>query len=100
GEFKISILNATVNSRDATRASVDLEIQAASGSKYPITYSMYQSKDDSKWYIENVIVSGVNIGLAFRDRFEQEMSAKRDIGQVIATWSSKLDDEQLKTGAK
>ena len=51
------------------------------------TYSMYLN-DSGQWMMENVIVEGVNIGLAFRDRFSQEMEAKRgQIQAVIDGWS-------------
>ncbi len=49
--------------------------------------------------MENVIVEGINIGLAFRDRFAQEMEQNRgQIQAVIDGWSDavktlKLEDE-------
>ncbi len=96
GDFKVAVLSSSINARDDSRASVELEITSPSGSKYPITYSMYHNKQDDKWYIENVIVSGVNIGLAFRDRFDQEMSARRgNLDQVIANWTSQIAEEEF-----
>ncbi len=95
---KVSVLSAAINPRDEGRANVDLEVMASSGNKVPIAYSMYRNKDDGKWYIENVIVSGINIGLVFRDRFDQEMSARKgNLDQVIANWSSKIAEEELQT---
>lgn len=100
GDFKVSVISASVHPRDDTRGSVDMEILTPSGSKYPITYSLYHNKEDGKWYVENVIVSGINIGLAFRDRFEQEMTSRRDLQQVISNWSSKIDENELQTETK
>ncbi|PWG68849.1 toluene tolerance protein, partial [Enterococcus hirae] len=67
---------------DAGRASVQMEVISASGTRYPVTYSMYK-KGDGQWLMENVIVEGVNIGLAFRDRFAQEMEEHRGQVQVV-----------------
>jgi len=97
-DVKVSVLNAVINPRDDGRANVDLEVVSSNGNKVPIAYSMYRNKDDGKWYIENVIVSGINIGLVFRDRFDQEMSARKgNLDQVIANWSSKIAEEELQT---
>ena len=54
---------------------------------------MYRT-DEGLWLMENVIVFGVNVGLAFRDRFETQMRATRgDVDAVIAGWNVKLDIE-------
>ena len=91
GDFELNILTAKINSRSNTRATVGLEIVSDSGNRYPVVYAMYHNKKTKKWLVENVIVSGVNIGLAFRDRFEQQMRLhKNDIGKVVAGWTSKL----------
>ncbi len=98
GTFKIRVVKATMNSRSDERASVDLEIESDNGNVYPVIYSMYRN-DDGRWMMENVIVFGVNIGLAFRDRFENQMRANRgNVDAVIDTWDVKLDLEQPKEG--
>jgi len=101
GDFNVAVLSSSINARDDSRASVEMEITSPSGNKYPITYSMYRNKQDGKWYIENVIVSGVNIGLAFRDRFDQEMASRRgNIDQVIANWTSQIAEEEFEAEPK
>ncbi|WP_417520844.1 MlaC/ttg2D family ABC transporter substrate-binding protein [Marinobacter sp.] len=100
--FKINVNSATINPQDENRASVDMEVVTASGNRHAVTYSMYR-KEDSKWMMENVIVEGVNIGLAFRDRFTQEMEANRGQVQVVidgwsdAVKSLNLEDEVNKS---
>ncbi len=50
--------------------------------------------------MENVIVEGVNIGLAFRDRFAQEMESKRgNVQAVIDDWSKAVEALELEEGA-
>ncbi len=101
GDFSINVLSADINPRDEERATVDLEVTTATGSKYPVVYAMYKNTDVQKWLLENVIVNGVNIGLAFKDRFEQQYSQYNgDIDQVVSNWSSQLDEEEIKGGDK
>lgn len=86
-DFSIEVEEAVINPQDDSRASVQMEVISASGNRYPVTYSMYLN-DSGQWMMENVIVEGVNIGLAFRDRFSQEMEANRgQIQAVIDGWS-------------
>ncbi|MCK0164300.1 ABC transporter substrate-binding protein [Marinobacter sp. S6332] len=100
--FKINVNDATINPQDDNRASVAMEVITASGNRHSVTYSMYR-KEDSNWMMENVIVEGVNIGLAFRDRFTQEMEANRGQVQVVidgwsdAVKSLNLEDEMDKS---
>lgn len=81
-EFTIEVKEAVINPQDDGRASVQMEVTSASGTRYPVTYSMYRN-DQGQWLMENVIVEGVNIGLAFRDRFAQEMEEHRGQVQVV-----------------
>ena len=94
-EFEIQVREATINPQDAGRASVQMEVITASGNRYPVTYSMYKT-DSGQWLMENVIVEGVNIGLAFRDRFSQEMEENRgQIQAVIDGWSDAVESLNL-----
>lgn len=94
-DFTIEVKDAVVNPDNDSRASVQMEVVSASGNRYPVTYSMYR-KEDQGWRMENVIVEGVNIGLAFRDRFAQEMESNGgDIQAVIDGWSGAVEVEGL-----
>jgi len=91
GDFNISVQKANINPNRSNKASVDLEISTSSGSSYPIIYNMYKNSNQNKWLLENVIVNGVNVGLAFRDRFQQEYEQQRgDLDKVIGQWSAEL----------
>lgn len=94
-KFEIEVKEATINPQDAGRASVQMEVTSASGTRYPVTYSMYKN-GDGQWMMENVIVEGVNIGLAFRDRFAQEMEEHRgQIQVVIDGWGDAVKSLEL-----
>ena len=97
--FDIAVREARINPRDEDRASVDMMVTTESGDRYQVTYSMYRNKSSGDWLMENVIVEGVNIGLAFRDRFAQEIESRRgNVNAVIDNWgdavaSLNLDEE-------
>lgn len=97
--FEIEVREAQINPRNEDRASVNLLVTSEGGNRYQVTYSMYRQDESDDWLMENVIVEGVNIGLAFRDRFTQEMESRRgDVDAVIDNWgeavaSLDLDEE-------
>ncbi|OZB16502.1 MAG: toluene tolerance protein [Marinobacter sp. 34-60-7] len=94
-DFEINVQEATILEGNSDRASVQMEVISASGNRYPVTYSMYRN-GEGRWMMENVIVEGVNIGLAFRDRFAQEMEANRgQIQAVIDGWSDAVESLNL-----
>lgn len=87
GSFQIKVNKATLHPRSDKKASVQMDVITSSGTTFPVTYSMYKSKDGS-WLMENVIVFGVNVGLAFKDKFAAEMGKnKGNVGKVIENWS-------------
>lgn len=99
-DYQISVKDVMMNPRDDSRAQVNLEVVSGSGNRYPVTYSMYRN-DKGKWVLENIIVEGVNIGLAFRDRFEQDMEKERgNVQAVIDNWSGAVKQLDEKHKAK
>lgn len=94
-DFAIEVKDAEINPNNADRASVQMEVLTASGNRYPVTYSMYKN-DEGRWMMENVIVEGINIGLAFRDRFAQEMEQNRGkVQSVIDSWDGAVESLNL-----
>src|SRR5690554_6447610 len=94
-DFTIQVKEASIMAQNSDRATVQMEVITSSGNRYPVTYSMYRNSDN-RWMMENVIVEGINIGLAFRDRFAQEMEANRgQIQLVIDGWSDAVESLNL-----
>lgn len=94
-DFAIEVKSAEIHPDHADRASVQMEVLTASGNRYPVTYSMYKN-DEGRWMMENVIVEGINIGLAFRDRFAQEMEQNRgQVQAVIDSWDGAVESLNL-----
>ena len=91
GVFEINVNKADINTRSDKKASVYMDVVSSNGTLFPVIYSMYKT-DEQKWMMENVIVFGVNIGLAFRDKFELEYRKNTgDIDKIIKSWSVDLE---------
>lgn len=100
GVFKINVNKAEINSRSDEKASVYMDVISGNGTVFPVIYSMHKT-DKEKWMMENVIVFGVNIGLAFRDKFELEYRKnKGNLDQVIKGWTVDLELEGAVEQAK
>jgi len=94
-DFKMEVRDAEIMANNDNRASVQMDLTTADGNLLAITYSMYKN-GEGRWLMENVIVEGVNIGLAFRDRFAQEMEQNRgQIQAVIDGWGSAVESLDL-----
>jgi phospholipid transport system substrate-binding protein len=77
--------------QNENRGVVDMQIKNSSGEVFVVNYSIFEN--NKVWMIENVIVEGVNLGLAFRDSFYQEMEKNRnDLSRTIKNWNVKLEN--------
>ncbi len=91
-DFELEVDSVDINPRHKDRATVNLSIITNTGERYGVAYSMYDP-ENGNWQVENVIVEGINMGLAFRDRFEQQMRANDgDVSRVIEEWSADVGD--------
>ncbi len=69
------------------RASVEMEIRTKEGNVLPVVYQVYKNKE-GEWKLENLILSGVNLGLTFRNQFNESLKSKKgNIDQVIKNWN-------------
>lgn len=99
-DFEIRVNEARFLEQNKDRASVNLTVISESGKSYQVVYSLFKN-NEGRWMMENVIVEGVNIGLAFRDRFQQEMEKHRgNVQAVIANWSGEVEELEEKTGVE
>ncbi|MFT7373533.1 MAG: phospholipid transport system substrate-binding protein [Oleiphilaceae bacterium] len=84
---EISVINATLNPRNANKGKVNMEVKSAGGSNYEISYSLHKGKDKT-YRVENIVVMGINLGLAYKDRFQQQFKEhKGNIKSVIDNWT-------------
>ncbi len=90
-DYKIR-LKPLKNARQSQRnTQVELEVVTASGQIYSVIQSLFFHKKHQRWMIQNVIISGVNIGQLFRDQFARLVAANQgDLDLAIKAWSLEL----------
>ena len=94
----LRVLDTQRAQRHEDQASVDMEVVAEDGSVYPVSYSLRLA--NGEWRVVNVIVNGINLGLTFRNQFDQAMRDHwRDYDAVIAGWAPEIATEELEQGA-
>ncbi|GAA3897602.1 phospholipid-binding protein MlaC [Halomonas cibimaris] len=95
---ELRVVNDQRPQRYEDRASVEMEIVANSGDIYPVSYSL--RLDDDEWRVVNVIVNGINLGLTFRNQFDQAMRENnRDYDAAIRDWSPGVGVDELEEGS-
>ncbi|MCE9683263.1 MlaC/ttg2D family ABC transporter substrate-binding protein [Halomonas alkalisoli] len=94
---ELRVLDSQRPPRHEDQASVAMEVVAVDGTVYPVSYTLRLS--DGQWKVVNVIVNGINLGLTFRNQFDQAMrDHNRDYDAVIANWSPELAADELEEG--
>ncbi|WP_447553196.1 MlaC/ttg2D family ABC transporter substrate-binding protein [Vreelandella sp. EE22] len=93
----LRVLDNQRGQRYDDQATVDMQVVASSGQVYPVSYSLRQS--NGEWRVVNVIVNGINLGLTFRNQFDQAMRQQnRDYDAVIRNWAPEVGVEELEQG--
>ena len=96
---EVRVLDDQDASRYEDQASVAMEVVATDGTVYPVSYTL--RLDDDRWQVVNVIVNGINLGLTFRNQFDEAMRAQgRDYDAVIQGWAPELEVEELEQGGQ
>ena len=84
----VAVKAADIEKND--RAKVLVEVKSSTGNTYPIIYSLRLM--EGRWYLRNLVVNGINLGLQFRSQFNSSFrSHKGDLDMVISKW--KVTDE-------
>ncbi|MGP5307618.1 MlaC/ttg2D family ABC transporter substrate-binding protein [Vreelandella alkaliphila] len=94
---ELRVLTDQRGQRYEDQASVDMEVVATNGQVYPVSYSLRLS--NGEWKVVNVIVNGINLGLTFRNQFDQSMRENnRDYDAVIRSWLPEIGVDELEQG--
>lgn len=70
------------------RNRVEMSVQSKKGYQFNINFSLVKNKD-KKWYLANLIVNGINLGLIYRQQFNTEMTGgkhRNNLNAVIDNW--------------
>ncbi|MFD1209202.1 MlaC/ttg2D family ABC transporter substrate-binding protein [Modicisalibacter tunisiensis] len=95
----IRVVGSTTG-RYEDQASVDMEVVADDGKVYPVNYTLRRT-DDGQWKVVNVIVNGINLGLTFRNQFDQAMrDQNHDYDAVISNWAPEVGTDELEKGSQ
>ncbi|MDP1541368.1 MAG: ABC transporter substrate-binding protein [Moraxellaceae bacterium] len=72
---------------DPSRAQVDIDVTLDGGQVVPVVFQMVKTPQ-GEWKARNILVNGLNLGLAFRQRFAQTVEQNRgSIERAINAWS-------------
>jgi phospholipid transport system substrate-binding protein len=76
---------------DPKKAQVDLDIRDTNGQIFPVTFQMVQGADNA-WRVRNIILSGINLGLTFRNQFAAAVESNQgNIGKAVDGWTPDTD---------
>ena len=68
------------------RATVKMEIHAKGGEVIPVVYALYKNAQGA-WKLENITLSGINLGLTFRNQFQAVLkNSKGNMDDAIVAW--------------
>ncbi len=90
-DYKIRLKPLKNAHQSQRNTQVELEVVTASGQVYSVIQSLFFHKKHQRWMIQNVIISGVNIGQLFRDQFARLVTNHQgDLDLAIKAWSLEL----------
>lgn len=83
----LDVGKAAQSTRYENETGVSVNVRGTNGQSYPITFTMRQR--NGSWKVINVIVNGINLGLTFRNQFDQAMREhNRNYDAVISGWDT------------
>lgn len=100
-EFRIALVNllatalgeidtyeieiGTARMRDSDRAQVPVDVDAGSLGDFEFQFSL--ARNNGRWNALNLIVNGVNVGVTFRNQFNELMTSNEgNVDNVIEIW--------------
>ncbi|MGJ8521891.1 hypothetical protein R84981_000564 [Carnimonas sp. R-84981] len=93
----LSVNNLSQQQRYDDQANVSAVVKGTNGQDYPVSFTM--AKRGGEWKVINVIVNGINLGLTFRNQFDQSMRQhNRDFDAVISSWDPSQAINKIQNG--
>jgi len=91
-DYKIRLKPLKSAHQSQRNTLVEFEVVTASGQVFPVTQSLYFHKKQKLWLVQNVIISGVNIGQLFRDQFARLVNENNgDISLATKAWAGVIE---------
>ena len=86
---------AKYNERNQYRAIVPVQLLIENLDPIQIDFTMYYNKGKDTWLAENIIVEGINLGLTYRNQFNELMANNgNDLDKTTKAWSRKEEQKQ------
>lgn len=100
-DYKIRLKPLKSSHQNQRNTLVEFEVITSSGQVFPVTQSLFYHKKHKRWMVQNVIISGVNIGQLFRDQFARLVNEKSgDLDLAIQEWASVIQSSDQAAVAK
>lgn len=74
------------------RVNVDLEFVGSDGQAIPIVFYMRRTQGDETWRLVNINLSGINLGLTWRNQFGRIMDMTGDLDQAIIDFAKAVEE--------
>ncbi len=88
-DYKIRLKPLKKSHTSQRNTKVELDVITASGQVFSVVQSLFFHKKYNVWMVQNVIISGVNIGQLFREQFARLVSeSDGNIDEAITAWQS------------
>ncbi len=77
--------------RNPNRVKVDLEFVSSDGQAIPIVFDMRRTEEDGDWRLVNINLSGINLGLTWRNQFARKVDETGDLDQAIIAFAKEVE---------
>ncbi len=88
----MSVLPPSEPPSNPNRVNVNLEFVGADGQAIPIVFYMRRTAGDETWRLVNINLSGINLGLTWRNQFGRIMDMTADLDQTIIDFSKAVEE--------
>ncbi|MDN3648735.1 ABC transporter substrate-binding protein [Reinekea marina] len=88
GAYEVEVLPSQDDKKDTYKNTrVYMDVISPEGPKYSLVQSVYYSKEEEDWKMQNAIFNGINLGVTFRTQFQQiYKETEGDLDATIAEW--------------
>ncbi len=94
-DYKVRLKPLKTSHQSQRNTLVEFEVVTSSGQLFPVIQSLFYHKKQSRWMVQNVIISGVNIGQLFRDQFARLVAQNQgNIDLAIQAWVLEVKSPQ------
>jgi len=97
--YDVKIVPSRDNQKNTYKNTrIYLDVVSPDGPKYPMVQSLYYSKRNESWLIQNIEFNGINLGIMFANQFSQVMSDNdNNLDSAIDAWKKSTQDSYEST---